>query len=304
MEVPYANLIAFYNYLTDHVYEVFVVAAIMATIFAIINWGIMFYTFKKRILAYRRGSKGIATDKRIYTATQYFGMQAMVTVVGWLLSFLLFLLLAFLILVAQFEPSFLFSLVSLIVPILITYLSVAFPLIMLNSEVLTRSHGQLIRSPSFFFYLADFYYMFLHILRGIILAIVRALLAFLTLFLQFTRCDISILPGEAMILDAGSSAYLGMVYTEHHFNSPVQMVFRDILLREMMITNSKETIERKTKELKKNMNKRLQAKIKLITLLFKNPSLRKYCKHNTNLILQLKSQFINKKNPQEDIVYQ
>jgi len=205
--------------------------------------------------------------KRLQNSTHYFGFQVVSTAVGYILLYFVLSVVFYIFAFGILIPAFGQILISLIVPTFCAFLVIALPISLVESHIITKQGGKEL-SGNFLFYLADCVFLAFHVLRGLILIPVRALLAMIFGALYFARLDIYMFPGELKPLDWGSVSFNSMVYLEHKYNNPIAVVFRENLRREIQMVLPPE----------KQAIKNLQNKFKQAILLHQNETLQRQTK--------------------------
>jgi len=260
-------------------------AAIVTFVLLVANWIFLFRQFKRKLLQYRRGFYVEKPEKRIQYSTHYFGFQIVCIIISMIMLYFMLSIIFYVIAFAVYSSEIAFFLVNLVVPTLTAYLIIALPISLIESYIITKKDGKEIKT-NFLFYLADCLFLALHLLRGLVLMPIRALLATLLLSLYFARLDVYMFPAELRPYDWGSSSFNSMVYLEHKYNNPIALVFREAL--------KKEINHHKGMTPEKQAKRNLQIKFQQAILLSKNEPLRRLCKAHVNSIKKEKIEFIKR----------
>jgi len=188
-------------------------------------------------------------------------------------------------------------LLTLILPLLIAFLVITLPIYLIEANLMTTKHGEEVNT-NFLYYFLDCLFLAFHLLRGLLIMPVRALLAILFLCLYFSRLDVYLYPGELKPMDLGAISFNSMVYMEHKYNNPITLVFREALRRE--IKQEKEFTP------EQQAMKNLQSKLQQTILLHQNELIRRQSKSFIDNMQKEKEEFIQRikdeialKNPSE-----
>jgi hypothetical protein len=201
------------------------IAALVVTVV----WLDFLIVYKRVILAVRRGN---VTDlpsyfswfpdrAAIYTAPTFVGVQAIGTVLSFLIFSLIFTILSFLLsarIVQDFLVSKALSFIGLtaLTAILINFLRVA-----LLKHIATSGGNISLRSV---FSFLDIYFMFFNLITGAAVALVRFIILIPFYFILIMRPDIQALPN-----DPATAAYCSVVLIDSRYNNPIGKVVHEIL---------------------------------------------------------------------------
>jgi len=216
--------------------------------------------------------------KRHYNATHFFGFQTVATFIGFFMLYFVLALICFIVAFTTIIVDVRNFVLNLAIPTFLAFLAISYPILLIESYIITEKDGKELKQ-NFLYYFADCFYLTLHLLRGLILIPVRALLGLLLHCLFFARLDVYMFPAELRVFDWASTAYNGMVYMEHKYNNPLAIVFREFMLREIKLLNKYDP--------QQHAKRQLQIKIQQAILLTKNSPLQR---QNKTYIVAVKAE--------------